>query len=155
MLGVYFEQEQQVAPLAARILAMLILQGNRGTTFEQMVTDLEASKSTICTHLNSLIDQKRIGYFTKCGDRKRYFSMAPGYISRKIEGLATQWNREIILQQQILAYKKAFNKENPEEPLSLTVQEDVLEFLSRAIASLEELAPKYQNKEKQHNSDIL
>lgn len=151
MLGVYFEQEKSIAPLAARILAMLTLNDDRGTTFEQLVTDLEASKSTICTHLNTLVGQQRITYFTKCGDRKRYYSMAPGYVSRKIGALLNQWHKEELLQKEILAYKNDYNEINTETPLTTAIHENALDFFAQAINFLNQLADRYQTKEQIHN----
>ena len=60
---------------AIPILSYIILTGKAGTTFEDLVTNLGASKSTISTHLNHLQDLKKIEYFTKTGDRKKYFVM--------------------------------------------------------------------------------
>ena len=39
-LGVQFEKEHQLAPVAARIFATLIVTGKKGITFEQLVKDL-------------------------------------------------------------------------------------------------------------------
>jgi DNA-binding transcriptional regulator GbsR (MarR family) len=136
-------------------LATLILNGSQGTTFEQMVNDLEASKSTICTHLNALEGQQKISYFTKCGDRKRYYLMAPGYVSRKIDSQLSQWQKEQVLQEQILLYKNNYNKLFPDIPLTTTIHEDVLTFLSQSIQFLEQLSPKFQNKEIKLNTEIL
>ncbi|HET8572810.1 MAG TPA: hypothetical protein VFL76_02955 [Edaphocola sp.] len=154
-LGVYFEQEKLVAPLAARILATLIINGSQGTTFEQLVTDLEASKSTVCTHLNALEAQQRIGYFTKCGDRKRYYTMAPGYVSRKINTTLRLWYKERELQKQLLFYKQDYNKGNPESPLTTSIHENAIDFFNQSIHFFEELAIKYQTKEQPHNTEIL
>ena len=59
-LGVLLENKEQLAPVAARILSYIILTGKVGTTFEDLVTHLCASKSTISTHLNHLQNLKKI-----------------------------------------------------------------------------------------------
>ncbi len=151
-LGVYFEKEKHLPPLAARILSTLILNGRYGTTFEELVTELGASKSTICTHLNSLIAQQRVSYFTKTGDRKRYFTMGTGYITNKIEQMVSHWKVEIELQKQVLAYKSALNKACPSRPLSLTFHEDALKFLTDAVEHFRQQAILYQPNEEQSNS---
>lgn len=151
LLGVHFEQEKLVAPVAARILATLIINGSKGTTFEQLVIDLEAGKSTVCTHLNALEAQQRISYFTKCGDRKRYYCMAPGYVSRKIDSLITQWRQEKVLQEKVLEYKNNYNHVHAEEPLTTTIHENVLDFFGHSIPFLEEIASRYTTKERQIN----
>jgi Fic family protein len=61
-LGVHLENREQLAPVAARILSYIILTGKIGTTFEDMVKILCASKSTISTHLNHLQDLNKIVY---------------------------------------------------------------------------------------------
>ena len=66
-LGVHIENKEKLAPVAARIISYIILTGKTGTTFEEMVTILCASKSTISTHLNHLQDLNKIEYFTKTG----------------------------------------------------------------------------------------
>ncbi len=147
-LGVYFEEDKHLPPLAARILSTLVLNGRYGTSFEKLVSELEASKSTICTHLNSLIAQQRVAYFTKSGDRKRYFTIASGYITQKIELLITHWNTEIELHKQVLSYKSAFNKAHPSQPLSLSFHENAVKFLHEAIAYFQKQAKHYQHKEK-------
>lgn len=155
LLGVYFEQEKQNPPLASRILATLILHGNHGTTFEQLVSELEASKGTISTHLNSLIAQQRIGYFTKSGDRKRYYTISGNLIFRKIDDLLNQWKNEIGLRQQVIAYKTAYNQTHPDEPFSLIMEKEMLNFLQNSVAYFGEQASIYQTKDKQNNSKIL
>ena len=72
-LGIFLEKKEQIAPVAARIFSFIILTGKQGTTFDDLVTNLCASKSTISTHLNHLQDLKKLEYFTKPGDRKKYF----------------------------------------------------------------------------------
>ncbi len=58
-LGVVIEKKDQLAPVAARIISYIILTGKVGTTFDDLVASLCASKSTISTHLNQL-DQQSI-----------------------------------------------------------------------------------------------
>lgn len=142
-LGVYLEQEKQIPPLAARIVAMLIINGNQGTTFEQLVADLGASKSTICTHLNALTTHGQVIYLTKTGDRKRYYAMAPGYIAFKIKALLNQWHREIGLQKQIISFKNDFNKLNQKQSLPPDVHQEILEFLSDWVSYFENQNKKY------------
>ena len=65
-LGVHLEGDH-LAPLAARILATLILSGKKGVTFEELVNELNAGKSTVSTHLDHLQNTNRVTYFTKPG----------------------------------------------------------------------------------------
>lgn len=78
MFGVHFEQQYNIAPLAARVLGVLIVDGCKsGLTFEALVEKLKASKSSISTNLNLLQKMNLIDYFTVVGDRKKYFKAAP------------------------------------------------------------------------------
>ena len=102
-LGVYMESQEQLAPLAARIFATLILTGRKGITFEELVTSLNASKSTICTHLNTLQANGKAGYFTKPGDRKRYFIVHPNNLVQVMDEMLKNWKIQQDIHQDILA----------------------------------------------------
>ncbi|UJH90021.1 ArsR family transcriptional regulator [Antarcticibacterium sp. 1MA-6-2] len=71
-LGVQLENDN-LAPLAARVMATLILNGKQGVTFEKLVNELNASKSTISTHLEQLQVTNKIKYFTKPKRKKEIF----------------------------------------------------------------------------------
>ena len=75
-LGLHLEQEHNLPPLAARIYAVLVLTDKDGLTFESCLDKLGASKSSISTSLNLLTNMGMVTYFTKSGDRKRYFTTA-------------------------------------------------------------------------------
>ncbi|MEZ4793161.1 MAG: hypothetical protein R2783_06785 [Gelidibacter sp.] len=91
-LGVFMEQKEQLAPVAARIFSYIILTGKVGTTFEDLVRDLCASKSTISTHLNHLADLKQIVYFTKPGDRKKYYTVNQDSILQSIDAMMESYD---------------------------------------------------------------
>ncbi|MFD1094624.1 GbsR/MarR family transcriptional regulator [Salegentibacter chungangensis] len=148
-LGVYKENEEQLAPLAARILATLILTGRKGVTFEGLVTDLKASKSTICTHLNTLQASGRVSYFTKPGDRKRYFIVSPNHLIQIMDEMMEKWSAQKQIHQDILDYKTAANQEIDQEEESkfdLEFHKDYLEFLGEAGKSIKKLKEKIINK---------
>lgn len=73
-LGLHLEGEHKLPPLAARIYAILILTAQEGLSFEDCQDKLGASKSSTSTSLNLLLNMGIISYFTKHGDRKRYFT---------------------------------------------------------------------------------
>jgi DNA-binding transcriptional regulator GbsR (MarR family) len=60
--------------LGARILATLILDACTGQyTFDDLVEQMGASKSSISTNLNLLLKLGKITYYTLPGDRKKYY----------------------------------------------------------------------------------
>lgn len=74
-IGMYFEQGMQ--PAAARILALLIVSDEEAFSFDGIRETLNLSKSATSNGINFLLSVKKIEYFTKSGDRKRYFKWSP------------------------------------------------------------------------------
>lgn len=153
-LGCYLESKEQLAPLAARIIAKLILKGKQGSTFENLVCELGASKSTISTHLSNLQAAERITYYTKPGDRKKYFILSPDAMIRSMNAMLKNWKNERDLHLEIMDYKRTINAtlpENSEERFDLEFHTDYLEFLEQASASMEKLRKKLTDKNQSTN----
>ncbi len=147
-LGVHLEDREHLAPVAARILSYIILTGKKGTTFEDMVTILCASKSTISTHLNHLQDLNKIVYFTKTGDRKKYFIINKGMVLQHIDSMIDKWEEEREMHLEIKNYKETINTkkiENKEEKFDLTFHDDYIKFIDGATTSVKELRLKLAN----------
>ncbi|WP_040279734.1 GbsR/MarR family transcriptional regulator [Psychroserpens damuponensis] len=140
-LGVHLEKREQLAPVAARILAYIILTGKKGTTFEEMVTVLCASKSTISTHLNHLQDLNKIQYFTKTGDRKKYFVINKDSVLHHINEMIKEWEEVANLHKEMKAYKETINEHiiDEDEKFDLTFHNDYLKFVKDASVSIETL----------------
>ena len=147
-LGVHLEDREHLAPVAARILSYIILTGKKGATFEDMVTILCASKSTISTHLNHLQDLNKIVYFTKTGDRKKYFIINKGMVLQHIDSMIDKWEEEREMHLEIKNYKETINTkkiENKEEKFDLTFHDDYIKFIDGATTSVKELRLKLAN----------
>lgn len=147
-LGVFMEQKEQLAPLAARILSYIVLTGSKGTTFEDLVRDLCASKSTISTHLNHLSDLKRIVYFTKPGDRKKYYNMNEDSIIQNIDALMDSWITQRELHEEVRIYKNKINSQSTEDILrfNLDFHDDYILFLEEITKSVSKLRSKIIEK---------
>ncbi|AXO80579.1 transcriptional regulator [Olleya aquimaris] len=144
-LGVHLENREQLAPVAARILAYIILTGKKGTTFEEMVTVLCASKSTISTHLNHLQDLNKIQYFTKTGDRKKYFVIKKDTIIQHIDNMVSHWDEERKIHVEIKDYKESINNtkiKNNDEKFDLSFHDDYIKFIDGASDSIKALRVK-------------
>lgn len=111
-LGVYFENNKILSPLAARIFSMLILTDQEGISFDEFVEGLDASKSSISTNLQILQSTGRIVYFTKPGERKRYFKISPNDIFDQLEKKIEQWETEKKMHLKIYEFKKNMLKNN-------------------------------------------
>lgn len=78
MLTIHFQNQHNLPPLGAKIWAVLIMDKNKdGLTFEYLVERLGASKSTVSTNLNELLERNNIYFEYKEGDRKKYFKSSP------------------------------------------------------------------------------
>lgn len=150
-IGVHIEGKEQIAPLAARILATLILTGKQGTTFESLVCDLGASKSTISTHLTTLQAANRITYYTKSGDRKKYFRLIPDVMIKSMENMLESWKSERDLHLEIIEYKQEINKtlsKDSERYFDLEFHTEYLEYLDQASTSIKKLQKRLAEKHK-------
>lgn len=97
MFGVHFENVHNLPPLASRILGLLILDACKdGITFESLIDQVAASKSSVSTSLNLLLKLGKITYYTLPGDRKKYFKPSP--ISERITNYIKmiEFEKEII-----------------------------------------------------------
>lgn len=149
----HIEHREQLAPLAARILSTLILTGKKGITFESLVCELGASKSTIFTHLTTLQAANRITYYTKSGDRKKYFILVPDVMIQSMAEMLKNWKSEKEIHLEIMDYKKEINESiegDSNEKFDLEFHKEYLNFLDQASASVEKLHKKLTEKHKNH-----
>jgi len=149
-LGVHLEAREQLAPVAARILSYVILTGKRGATFEDMVSILCASKSTISTHLNHLQDLNKIEYFTKTGDRKKYFVINKDTVIQHVDRMIGHWQEEHEIHSEIKQYKEKQNAEkikNDEDKFDLDFHNVYMKFIDEASSSVKELREKLINNQ--------
>ncbi|MEG9327593.1 transcriptional regulator [Salinimicrobium catena] len=148
-LGVIMEKRYKLAPVAARILSSLILSGKQALTFDELVQQLQASKSTISTNLDHLQNIKRIEYFTKPGDRKRYFKLNTNFTVEVLDEMIEGWETEKVVNQEILEYKEKRNSYNREHDLplfDLEFQKNLLVFLEETTGALKKLKTNFINK---------
>lgn len=114
-IGLHFERIHQLSPLAARIYAIMILCSQDGHTFDEIVSITEASKSTVSTQLNLLTQLKKVDYFTKSGDRKRYFKASQTYMTNTLKDYLENVKRDIDLIEKITTYNSTHNAEKFEK----------------------------------------
>ena len=144
-MGVHIETREQLAPLAARIIATLVLKGKKGETFENLVCELNASKSTIFTHLTTLQASNRITYYTKSGDRKKYFILSPNAWVQSMDEMIENWNEERDIHLEIVKYKKEINTSLPKDSddvFDLDFHYEYLNYLEQATVLMQNLRKK-------------
>lgn len=114
-IGLHFEQTDQMSPLAARIYGIMILSPNDGHTFDEILEMTCASKSSVSTQLNFLLQLKKAEYFTKSGDRKRYFRASKTYLINTLDEHLESLKREINLVNKITKFNEIYNKHKFQE----------------------------------------
>src|SRR5690554_6858268 len=109
-IGLHIEKRTQIAPLAGRIQALMILNSDKGMTFDEIVAFTQASKSSVSSNLNLLLQMKSSEYYTVPGDRKRYFRSSKDYLFLRLEKYLELVNEEIDITNQINDFNKKHNK---------------------------------------------
>lgn len=110
-IGVHFEKAQNLAPLAARIYVIMILSPYDGHTFDEIIEITKASKSSVSTQLNLLLQTKKVEYFTKPGDRKRYFRASKTYLKNNLKEEVENIKEDIRMIEKIHDFNAAYNAE--------------------------------------------
>jgi DNA-binding transcriptional regulator GbsR (MarR family) len=120
-------------PAAARILGMLMVMDKEEYTFEEIVEEMQMSKSSVSTSLKNLELRGTIEYVTYAGDRKRYFR----FISRDIEDIINEVQMKMKKNQasiqQIISLKKDQDSRNA---IFLKQISDGMEFFYRKLTEL-------------------
>ncbi|MFD2036074.1 GbsR/MarR family transcriptional regulator [Belliella marina] len=87
-IGVHFECKG-MQPLFGRILGLMLLHERAEVTFEEIVEELNVSKSAVSNALTYLQAVNKVVYHTKPGDRKRYFHLP-------IKDFCTEMEKEMM-----------------------------------------------------------
>jgi hypothetical protein len=130
-IGIYFEQGMQ--PAAARILALLIVSDKDSFSFDEIREILTLSKSATSNGLSFLSSVNKIEYYTKPGDRKRYFKWSPSNTINhfkegieKVLGLSNLFDEAIKLKKN----KDSFNSQQ------LVELSDLMSFLHKEMPAI-------------------
>jgi len=108
-VGLSFERKHNFAPLAARIYALMILCPYEGHTFEQIIDLTNASKSSVSTSLNLLLQLRYVEYFTETGDRKRHFRSTKHHLQRILEEQLISVQEDLSIVQKLNKFNCAHN----------------------------------------------
>ncbi|MEO5788873.1 MAG: GbsR/MarR family transcriptional regulator [Gelidibacter sp.] len=132
-IGLRLEPILRLAPLAARIYALLTVSSYEGLTFEEIREIIGSSKSSTSVNLNVLTQLKLIDYYTKSGDRKRYFRIAKYFQLSALEAQFESLENEIKLVEKITDYNKVHY---PEKFLN---EESVGDITKNYLRNMQEL----------------
>ena len=130
-------------PLAAKIYAYLTFDFEmNGVTFEDLVDDLKASKSSVSCNLDLLLKSKHITVLNKIDERKRYFTLNPDYIKIRFGGIIERLEKEVnILDDLHVLIKSKKCAENSDSYLNkMDIYSDLLKTnITRFTKTLEKL----------------
>jgi len=111
-VGLHLEQTHSLPPLACRIYAIMILSSNDGFSFDELMRITQASKSTTSTSINLLLQLHFVEFYTKPGDRKRYFRGTGNYLKDVINKYAQAVEKELQIVESVIDFNR---KNNPEK----------------------------------------
>ncbi|GGW26473.1 GbsR/MarR family transcriptional regulator [Arenibacter certesii] len=148
-IGLTLEERAGLAPLAARIYATLILSSNAGLTFDEIIEITAACKSSVSSNLNVLLQLDYVEFYTKTGDRKRYFKTSPNFVKNAMSHYGSLLKKEL----EVINKVRTFNQlNNPEKYYSdKTVG---LMYQEHLIAQLESIDQKIQEISALQNQSI-
>lgn len=104
-IGMYNEKDGY-QPVTARILGLLIVTDKEEYTFDEIVHEMQISKSTASNALKILELRRVIEYVTYPGDRKRYFRFISYNMRELIETFEKRIKQNIDLLDEVIALKK-------------------------------------------------
>lgn len=125
-------------PVPARILGLLMVMDKEEYTFEEIVEEMQISKSSVSTALKNLEIRGIIEYVTYPGDRKRYFRFVSGDIDGIIDEMENKLKKSLMTINQIIELKKDPNSRNA------MFLKNILTGMEFFIQQLDELKIEYK-----------
>ncbi|TYB78158.1 hypothetical protein ES677_08860 [Bizionia gelidisalsuginis] len=146
-VGLLIEKRLHLTPLAARIYTTLLLSSEEGLTFEDIIRVHQASKSSVSNNLKILVNLHYVAYYTKFGERKRYFRMSEFYVKTAMERHTELFEQELYIINKVTAYNKINNpkKFKKEESLVRIYQEYLAHLRDGYLKKIKEIE-QYKNQ---------
>ena len=110
-VGQVIEERAGLSPLAARIYTTLILASEAGLNFEEITILHHASKSSVSNNLNVLVKLDYVEYYTKPGERKKYFRSSPNYALNAMKKYEELFAKETAIVSKINSFNAEYNSE--------------------------------------------
>lgn len=111
----FYSTVLNLPPLASKIYSYLIFDFDKvGITFDEFVEVFSASKSSVSTSLNLLINSELIIDVNKMDERKRYFFANDDYKKIRFEKIVQKMQDELVLLEALKNFRKTEHKEDDE-----------------------------------------
>ena len=102
----FYGEAFHLPPLAAKIYSYLIFDFDRnGVAFDEFVDIFAASKSSISSNLNLLLNLNIITDFNKIDERKRFFVMNEKYMKVRFEEIIVKMERELLILDKLKSFR--------------------------------------------------
>ena len=103
----FYGKTYNLPPLAAKIYSYLIFDFERkGVPFDEFVEVFSASKSSVSTSLNLLLNLNIINDFNKIDERKRFFVMNEKYMKIRFEEIIAKMETELSFINKLKDFRK-------------------------------------------------
>ncbi|MGJ8685359.1 MAG: GbsR/MarR family transcriptional regulator [Nonlabens sp.] len=148
-IGVRFEDCLNLSPLAARVYALIVLSSYDGLTFEEIKEFTSASKSSTSVNINVLTQLGYITFYTKPGDRKRYFKLSKSSQLQQLSLYQEDLDREMAAASKINDFNQKYHPEKfiNEETFGHIYQDYIVEKKQLVQRTLERLK-RFRESEK-------
>jgi len=107
-----FYEEEGLQPTAARILGLLMVMDKERFTFDEIVEELQISKSSASLALRILQTRGDVDYTTLPGDKKRYFELKKRNLFALINDVEEKMRRQKEILQNIVDLKANKDTQN-------------------------------------------
>ncbi len=125
-------------PVTARIMGLLMVMDKEEYTFEEIVTEMQISKSTVSNALRNLELRGVIEYVTYPGDRKRYFRFLYEDFDDMVVEIEKSMRQKVDIVNQIIELKK-----NPDSRNAKFLKK-ALEGMTFFIEHMDKLKTEYK-----------
>jgi DNA-binding transcriptional regulator GbsR (MarR family) len=127
-------------PVTARILGLLMVMDKEEYTFDEIVDEMQISKSSASNALKILELRGAIEYLTYPGDRKRYFRFVSGDINEMIDEVEKRMLQKLDIMNRIIELKKNPNSKNAK------FIKNIAEGIKFFIEHIDKLKAEYKSK---------
>ena len=129
-IGRNSEKDEGIQPVAARIMALLMVMDKEEYSFDEIVTEMQISKGAVSTSLKNLELRGIVEYITHPGDRKKYYRIISKDVKTMIGEAERKIKQRIDIIDQIVSLKTDQNSRNVE--LLKTISEGLKFFIQKA-----------------------
>jgi len=138
--GLLFQKTYKISPVVARVFALLIIKGSEGLSFDKIISTIGAGKATVSGALKTLEDKKMASFYTKPGDRKRYFRPNPKHFINNLEDELEKAKNSLAMHHKINLFKVEANKilsDDDKLELPLVNPSNYTKYLTKQIETIE------------------